>query len=78
MSNLMIISGVIHVSLSFLLFYIFYREKHFRRKQQIEGYSIYKIIPKKIIDILFNYYNKVSDSLRSSNDLKKYEKFYER
>jgi hypothetical protein len=41
--------GIAHVFLSIVIFCLFYYEKVFRRKQQVEGYSIYKLIPRKII-----------------------------
>jgi hypothetical protein len=54
--NLIYLIGLAHVVLSIVIFVIFYYEKVFRRKQQVEGYSIYKLIPRKIIEILSNYY----------------------
>lgn len=45
--------------------------------QQIEGYSIYKIIPPKIIDILANYYGKYAEENKTDADLLKYEHYFE-
>jgi len=48
--NLLIyVLGVGHALLSAMIFCLFKREKVFRRKQQVEGYSIYKLIPRKVI-----------------------------
>ncbi len=44
----------------------------FRRMQQIEGYSIYKIIPPKVIDILSNYYGEHAEENKTDADLAKY------
>jgi hypothetical protein len=64
--------SLMHVILSVAVFCIFYREKMFRRMQQIEGYSIYKIIPPKVIDILSNYYGQHAEENKTDADLAKY------
>ncbi len=45
--------------------------------QQIEGYSIYKIIPPKVIDILSNYYGRHAEENKTDADLAKYEHYFE-
>ena len=44
----------------------------FRRTQQIEGYSIYKIIPKNIVSLIGKYYQNHQFSCGNRNDLRKY------
>lgn len=55
--KLILILFISHVFMSLLILIVYYREKTFRRMQQMEGYSIYKIIPQRVIETISNYYN---------------------
>lgn len=55
--KLILVLFIAHVFISILILIVYYREKTFRRMQQMEGYSIYKIIPQRVIETISNYYN---------------------
>lgn len=78
MRKLIIVLALSHVVITLIIFCIYYREKVFRRNQTIEGYSIYKLIPQKVIEFISNYYNAYSNELTSQKQLAKYEYYYDR
>ncbi len=47
---------VCHVALTLIIFFMYYREKIFRRFQLIEAYTIYKIVPQKVVEFFTTYY----------------------
>ncbi len=56
LNQLVLIMIVCHIALTLIIFFMYYREKIFRRFQLIEAYTIYKMIPQQVVEFVTIYY----------------------